>query len=52
MHTVSFSPSGDVLAFAGESFSLVSVNIMLNVLPKVTIALLPSSTRVPVPRSM
>ena len=38
VHTVSFSPSGDVLAFAGKPASFVSTGTMLSALVKAMIA--------------
>ena len=38
VHTVSFSPSGDVLAFAGEPVLFFSIHVVLKMLPKITIA--------------
>jgi len=48
VHAVSFSPSGDVLAFAGKPISFLSTEIMLNTPPKVTTAPSPLPIRDPV----
>ena len=46
MHAVSFSPSGDVLAFAGKQIALVYTGKVLNtVFVKVTTVPLASSTQ-------